>query len=75
MHGRGTFYFANGERYEGDWKDSQLHGRGTYYFANGDECEGDWRENRLLGTGKGWRSSKSRWMKCYNDDNTIKFVD
>jgi len=74
-HGRGVTVWVNGNRYEGDWTDGKAHGRGTFHFANGDECEGDWRASKLLGWGKGWRSSDARWMKCYQDGNTIKLKD
>lgn len=30
MTGKGTFYFANGDTYEGDFVDSEKHGEGPY---------------------------------------------
>jgi hypothetical protein len=32
-HGRGTYYWKNGDRYDGEWVNDQP-GRGTYYYAN-----------------------------------------
>ncbi len=64
---------ANGDRYEGEYRDGKAHGRGVIVTANGDECEGDWREGRLLGTGEVWRNGLLK--KCYTDGDTITFVD
>ena len=30
-----TYQFANGDKYEGQWKDGKMHGSGKYEFANG----------------------------------------
>jgi hypothetical protein len=38
-HGKGTFYFASGAVYEGDWSNNQYHGRGTFTFPNGSKYE------------------------------------
>ena len=31
-HGRGIFYYANGAKYEGFWKDNMKHGQVRQYF-------------------------------------------
>ena len=31
----GTYTWANGDKYVGEWEDDKLYGRGTYTFANG----------------------------------------
>ena len=42
--GKGTFYYADGERIEALWKGGNpVHG--TYYYADGDRYEGDFDEN------------------------------
>ena len=65
--------WANGNRYEGEFRDGNFSGRGVIAFANGDKCEGDWREGKLLGMGKGRENGQSK--KCYTDGGTITFVD
>jgi hypothetical protein len=45
MNGHGTYTYANGERYVGEWKDDQKHGQGTYAYANGTKKQGQWKEN------------------------------
>ncbi len=42
--GTGTYYFANGDRYEGEWKDGNKDGLGTYYFADGNRAKEEWIE-------------------------------
>ena len=43
--GRGKYVFANGDVYEGEWKDGKQEGRGTYSFANGNVYDGKWKDN------------------------------
>lgn len=33
---------ANGERYEGEWKDNKRHGKGVYYWPDGREEVGQY---------------------------------
>ena len=34
-HGHGMFLFAQGDIYEGEWKNDKMHGFGEYRFKNG----------------------------------------
>ena len=45
--GKGTFYYKNGDKYEGEFEDDKKHGEGMYYFADGKIMEGQW-ENDLF---------------------------
>ena len=36
MHGTGTYYYANGDKYEGEWKDDKRHGKGTVMYRGED---------------------------------------
>jgi hypothetical protein len=38
-HGKGTYYFANGNQYTGDWVDDQRTGRGIFIWTNGNRYE------------------------------------
>ena len=49
--GKGTFFYANGHKYEGEWNDDKMHGKGTIIFANGGEYAGEHIECKLHGQG------------------------
>jgi hypothetical protein len=43
MNGHGILYYANNDRYDGDWKDGNRHGKGSYYhYLNGKVDTGKW---------------------------------
>jgi len=48
-HGQGIMEWANGDRYEGQWKDGKKHGHGVYEYASGDRSEGGFKEDRFHG--------------------------
>ena len=50
-HGKGTYFFPNGDRFEGDWKRGKMHGQGTYLFSGGDKYVGEWKDGRKDGKG------------------------
>lgn len=50
-HGKGVKVWANGDRYEGEWREDKQHGRGIYMWANGDRYEGEWKDGDLHGEG------------------------
>ncbi len=51
FHGTGTYIFASGERYEGEFDTFKKDGRGTYYYLNGNTYEGEWRLDKKHGKG------------------------
>ena len=44
-HGKGTFYYQNGNKFEGQFARNQRSGYGVMQYANGDKYEGDWKLN------------------------------
>lgn len=48
-HGKGTFYYTNGDKYIGDWVRDVQHGKGIYYFQNGERYEGDYADGERTG--------------------------
>lgn len=44
--------YANGDKYDGNWKDGKKNGQGKMNFANGDEYEGLWKDDKMNGHGK-----------------------
>lgn len=53
-HGKGTFRYASGNVYEGDWKSGRREGEGRYLMsvAGGDVYEGRWFKDKFHGEGK-----------------------
>ena len=49
--GKGTFWIANGDQYEGEFRGNMFHGFGKYSWANGDVFEGQFVEG-TMGEGK-----------------------
>ena len=50
-NGYGTYVWADGDKYVGDWVDGKKHGKGTLYYTNGEKYEGDFTDG--TGTGHG----------------------
>ena len=51
MHGKGTYTYANGDKYVGEFKDDLMHGQGTYTYANGDKYVGEFKDDMMHGQG------------------------
>ena len=50
-HGQGTFRFANGNVYEGQYENDDMHGQGTLRYSDGDVYEGLWENDKKHGQG------------------------
>lgn len=49
--GRGTMRFANGEIYEGEWKEDKYEGRGIYRYPDGAVYDGEYVAGKKEGHG------------------------
>ena len=67
-HGKGTFYCANGSKYEGEYQDDKINGKGTYYYADGDKYEGEFKNDKINGKGTYYFSSGSKYEGEFKDD-------
>jgi hypothetical protein len=50
--GEGTYMWADGSMYAGQWKRNRFHGIGTLSYADGGEYQGEWRNDRKHGHGR-----------------------
>ncbi len=50
-NGQGSFTWADGEKYVGEWKDGKKHGQGIYSYAVGDKYAGEWKDGNRHGIG------------------------
>lgn len=48
-HGKGTYCWDSGARYEGDWYHNDMHGQGTYYYNDGSVYRGDFNHDNREG--------------------------
>ena len=46
--GKGTFYFANGDKYVGQLEDDKFNGKGIYYFKNGEKYDGNFKDGEYI---------------------------
>jgi hypothetical protein len=51
MDGRGTYRFADGSVYVGEYKGGKREGRGVYRFADGAVYEGEYKQGAMEGFG------------------------
>ena len=50
-HGYGTYTWADGSIYVGEYKNDKYHGNGTYTYANGDKYVGQMKDGNFNGQG------------------------
>lgn len=66
-NGLGTFAYADGSKYEGQFKNSKKQGWGSFYFANGEKYTGDFKMNFAEGYGTMFfangTSKKGNWYR------------
>ena len=49
MHGKGTYYYRNGRKYEGNWVAGYKEGYGVFRWPNGDSYEGEFHRDKCNG--------------------------
>jgi hypothetical protein len=50
-HGRGNFYFPNGNRHTGIYRNDLANGHGEFIYADGNQYEGEFRNGAFHGRG------------------------
>jgi len=46
---QGEFYYPDGSKYVGEWKNGKHHGKSILSFYNGNNLEGEWRDGEFIG--------------------------
>jgi hypothetical protein len=59
--GRGKYYWANGDWYEGEFKDGHRDGMGTQYFGCSGRYQGSFRNGTMDGTGTFYLANGNRY--------------
>ena len=47
-HGKGTYYYNNGDIYDGEWEENYRSGKGELNCKKGDLCKGDFAHDELV---------------------------
>ena len=45
ISGFGSYFWKNGNKYEGNWKNSEIHGLGQITWPDGRKYQGEWVSN------------------------------
>ena len=69
----GTFTFASGDKYVGEWKDGKYSGQGTYTFGHssewaGDKYVGEYKNGKRHGQGTFTFASGNKYVGEWKDD-------
>ncbi|MBQ1727533.1 MAG: hypothetical protein II039_09130, partial [Treponema sp.] len=62
----GRMLYANGDVYNGEWKDGEPYGQGKMKWANGDTYSGGWKKGKLHGRGVFEEKGGCEWDGIWN---------
>tara|TARA_B110000914_G_C15445894_1_gene438423 strand:- start:38 stop:1207 length:1170 start_codon:yes stop_codon:yes gene_type:complete len=65
--GTGTYTWADGEKYVGEYKDGKMHGKGTYTYFNGTKYVGEYKDGKMHGKGT-YTYFNAKYVGEYKDD-------
>jgi serine/threonine-protein kinase PpkA len=66
-NGFGTYLFKNGDKFTGQWKNSQIFNQGIYQYHNGEKYEGQFVDGKINGTGTYYYNSGNRYEGTWKD--------
>ena len=61
----GTYTWADGDKYVGEYKDGKLNGQGTYTLADGRKYVGEYKDDKRTGNGKEFAANGSLTREGY----------
>ena len=67
MHGKGTFTWQDGRRYEGEYQNDKMHGKGTFTWQDGKKYVGDWEDGKRDGQGVMLYKDGSKYVGDWED--------
>ncbi len=76
----GTYTFADGNKYIGEFRDDNFNGQGTFTFASGGKYVGEWRDDKYHGQGTLTTANGNKYVGEFRDDKphgqgTFTFAD
>ena len=67
LAGVGTFWYASGNRYHGQWRAGKKHGHGTFGYADGRVEVGTYKDDADVGEGAMWSSDRRTAWRIVQD--------
>jgi hypothetical protein len=67
-NGQGIMTYANGDKYDGQFKDGKKHGQGTLTFANGHKYIGQFKDDAMHGQGTITYADGEKYDGQWKDD-------
>ena len=64
----GTYTFANGDKYVGEFRNGKKNGQGTYYHANGNKYVGEYRNGIRHGQGTYTFANGNKYVGEFKED-------
>ena len=68
INGQGTYTYASGSKYVGEFKDDFPHGQGTYTYASGNKYVGEWELGKYHGQGTFTWANGGKYVGEWKDD-------
>ena len=67
MHGKGTYHYASGQKYVGEFVDNQKQGHGVHTWPNGNRYEGKFENGKMHGYGVYYYASGQEYVGEFVD--------
>ena len=68
VNGQGTFIWAKGSKYVGEWKNDRMHGQGTYTQADGTKYVGEFKDDNKSGQGTYYLTDGTKYVGGFRND-------
>ncbi len=71
--GWGTYFYSNGLKYVGEWKNGKWHGQGTMTYSDGQKYVGEWKNGQRY-TGSTSYANSQKYVGTLNYTDGGKYV-
>ena len=75
MQGAGIYIYADGVRYDGQYKDDKKEGYGQYFWTDGRKYEGWWHLGKQHGLGTYTDAGKQPKFGLWENGKRVKWLD
>ena len=75
MHGKGTYTWKDGRKYDGQYLHDKKHGNGIYTWADGRRYDGQWAYGKQNGKGKYILPDGTVRVGVWEDGKRIQWLD